>query len=360
MGGKESIPTEHANQDGLYSSAVDQFGSALERLARAYEADPEKRRDLSQDIHFQLWRSFQRYDGRCSLRTWVYRVANHVATSHVIRERRIFSSLVTLEELETLPDKVEARTPPTRPESGPNLSLDSKAQTARSPGHRLLSRRHGRGSHRRNHRIVTRECSSTDPSNQECSGEAIPPREELCLTSCPRRIKKHLEHQPTETSPMTLKLVQSKARELQAKTRRKLLGTVAGPLAASFFYAFGIREFAPLGKRAAPIICVRARLESGGTVFPKPGNVVNGDAGRRGTQHRSGVLPGRNRASAKPATPSSSMVVGPATDGNRNIRSRVGNDWDQRQGTISECASLSGSRSCLDNRLLRHESAGTA
>jgi RNA polymerase sigma-70 factor (ECF subfamily) len=86
---------------------VDQFGSSLERLARAYEADPEKRRDLSQDIHCQLWRSFQRYDGRCSLRTWVYRIAHHVAASHVIRERRIFSGLVTLEELETLPDKAE-------------------------------------------------------------------------------------------------------------------------------------------------------------------------------------------------------------------------------------------------------------
>jgi RNA polymerase sigma-70 factor, ECF subfamily len=86
---------------------VDQFGSPLDRLARAYEADPEKRRDLCQDIHFQLWRSFQRYDGRCSLRTWVYRIAHHVATSHVIRERRIFSSLVTLEELETFPDKAE-------------------------------------------------------------------------------------------------------------------------------------------------------------------------------------------------------------------------------------------------------------
>ena len=51
-----------------------QFGSSLERLARAYEADPEKRRDLSQDIHFHLWRSFQRYDARCSLRTWIYRI----------------------------------------------------------------------------------------------------------------------------------------------------------------------------------------------------------------------------------------------------------------------------------------------
>ena len=105
MGGTESIPTGQTNQDALYRDAVDQFGSALERLARAYEADPEKRRDLSQDIHFQLWRSFQRYDARCSLRTWVYRVAHHVAASHVLRERRIFSNLVSLEELEMLPDK---------------------------------------------------------------------------------------------------------------------------------------------------------------------------------------------------------------------------------------------------------------
>jgi RNA polymerase sigma-70 factor (ECF subfamily) len=39
------------------------------------------------------------------MRTWVYRVAHNVAASHVLRERRIFSSLVTLEDLETLPGK---------------------------------------------------------------------------------------------------------------------------------------------------------------------------------------------------------------------------------------------------------------
>lgn len=109
MGGAESISTGAASQDDLYRNAADQFGSSLERLATAYEADPEKRRDLSQDIHFQLWRSFQRYDARCSLRTWVYRVAHHVAASHVLRERRVFSNLVSLEELEMIPDRDQGR-----------------------------------------------------------------------------------------------------------------------------------------------------------------------------------------------------------------------------------------------------------
>jgi RNA polymerase sigma-70 factor (ECF subfamily) len=101
----ESIKTGANSQDGMYQSAADQFGPSLERLARAYETDPEKRRDLCQDIHFQLWRSFERFDGRCSPRTWIYRVAHHVAVSYVIRERKFFSTLVSLEELEMLPER---------------------------------------------------------------------------------------------------------------------------------------------------------------------------------------------------------------------------------------------------------------
>jgi len=108
MGGIKSGAIE-ATQDDLYRHAAAEFGGSLERLANAYEANPEKRRDLSQDIHFQLWRSFARYDSRCSLRTWVYRVAHHVAVSHVMRERRTFSTLVSLEELEMLPDQAEGQ-----------------------------------------------------------------------------------------------------------------------------------------------------------------------------------------------------------------------------------------------------------
>jgi RNA polymerase sigma-70 factor, ECF subfamily len=96
-----------ARQDDLYREVAEKFSPSIERLVRAYEADPEKRRDLSQDIHFQLWRSFQQYDARCSLRTWIYRVAHHVAASYVIRERRAFSTLVSLERLETLPGTLD-------------------------------------------------------------------------------------------------------------------------------------------------------------------------------------------------------------------------------------------------------------
>src|SRR6266568_112500 len=102
-GGTDSISTGEASQDGLYKDAADKFGSSLERLARAYEADPEKRRDLLQEIHFQLWRSFEGFDGRCSLRTWVYRVAHNTATSHTLRRRRANATFVSLEELDQVP-----------------------------------------------------------------------------------------------------------------------------------------------------------------------------------------------------------------------------------------------------------------
>src|SRR3546814_16231373 len=57
-------------------------------MARGYEADPDLRRDLEQDIQIALWQSFARFDGRCALSTWVWRVAHNRATSHMIAHRR--------------------------------------------------------------------------------------------------------------------------------------------------------------------------------------------------------------------------------------------------------------------------------
>jgi len=100
--GVERIAQDPAGQDELYREAADTYAAALDRLAHAYEADPDTRRDLLQDIHLQLWRSFAQFDQRCSLRTWVYRVAHNVATSHVVRRSRIRETLVDIEELDLM------------------------------------------------------------------------------------------------------------------------------------------------------------------------------------------------------------------------------------------------------------------
>lgn len=97
------------SQDLLYSQAAAELAPALERLARSYEADPEKRRDLLQEIHLATWRSFAGFNGQCSLRTWVYRVAHNVAASHVLRHRRMNARpLVSLDDIESLPGPRDA------------------------------------------------------------------------------------------------------------------------------------------------------------------------------------------------------------------------------------------------------------
>lgn len=92
------------SQDDLYQDAIFTYGPALERLAKSYEADLEDRQDLLQEIHLAIWRSFETFDGRCSIRTWVYRVAHNAAASHVIRSRRMRSrKLVSLEDFDNIP-----------------------------------------------------------------------------------------------------------------------------------------------------------------------------------------------------------------------------------------------------------------
>jgi RNA polymerase sigma-70 factor (ECF subfamily) len=96
-----------SRQDRLYKEAAATYAAALERLTRAYEPDADRRLDLLQEIHLALWRSLASFDGRCSLRTWVYRVAHNVATSQVTRRRSRTPAFVGLDGLETMSHTVD-------------------------------------------------------------------------------------------------------------------------------------------------------------------------------------------------------------------------------------------------------------
>lgn len=103
VGNERTTGSALAGRNELYATVVREIGPALDRLTSGYELDPDKRRDLRQEIHLQLWRSLAAYDGRCSLKTWTLRVAHNVAASYICRERRTRARLVGLEEIEQAP-----------------------------------------------------------------------------------------------------------------------------------------------------------------------------------------------------------------------------------------------------------------
>lgn len=139
---------EAVTQDALYEQVAADYGSALERLARAYELEPETCRDLLQEIHLRLWCSFALFDQRCSLRTWIYRVAHNVATEHVIRQRRVRDQLVSVEDIENAEDipgsDQSERNVGQHQALVASLQADSAPEASGSTDYCFLSRRHPR------------------------------------------------------------------------------------------------------------------------------------------------------------------------------------------------------------------------
>ena len=103
----QSMPQVERSHGANFEEVLTAYGAALERLAFAYEADPETRRDLLQEILIALWKSLKGFDNRCSLRTWIYRVAHNTAASHVSRQLRMRRQVFV--GLEELPEPADTR-----------------------------------------------------------------------------------------------------------------------------------------------------------------------------------------------------------------------------------------------------------
>jgi RNA polymerase sigma-70 factor (ECF subfamily) len=64
-----------------FQKLVEEHKRILYKVSNAYCKDRDSRDDLAQEILFQLWRSFPRFDGSSRFSTWMYRVALNVAIS---------------------------------------------------------------------------------------------------------------------------------------------------------------------------------------------------------------------------------------------------------------------------------------
>jgi RNA polymerase sigma-70 factor (ECF subfamily) len=75
--------------DEAFLAMVNEYRAAIHRVTRAYAAPGDDRRELFQEIVYQLWRTFPRFRGDASRMTWVYRVALNTAISSTRRRRRV-------------------------------------------------------------------------------------------------------------------------------------------------------------------------------------------------------------------------------------------------------------------------------
>lgn len=93
-----SAPIRGPARQDEFLSLLDEHRRILFKVSRSYGRTTADREDLVQEITAQLWRSFDRYDDRCSFSTWMYRIALNVAISFHRRETRRKRHIVAAED----------------------------------------------------------------------------------------------------------------------------------------------------------------------------------------------------------------------------------------------------------------------
>ena len=75
-------------QEEQFLLVIEQHKGIIYKIANSFKKDEEDKKDLVQEIIFQLWRSFSTYDHRTKISTWMYRVALNVAITSYRKEKR--------------------------------------------------------------------------------------------------------------------------------------------------------------------------------------------------------------------------------------------------------------------------------
>ena len=61
----------------------------INKVIRIYAVDLENRRDLFQEIVYQLWRSYESFKGESRISTWLYRVALNTAITSLRKTKKV-------------------------------------------------------------------------------------------------------------------------------------------------------------------------------------------------------------------------------------------------------------------------------
>jgi RNA polymerase sigma factor (sigma-70 family) len=81
-----------------FSEQVSNHLGILHKICRTYKRDPIDREDLFQEIVYNAWKSYPRFEGRSKFSTWLYRVALNTAL-YQNKKDRFFGKTIDLDHV---------------------------------------------------------------------------------------------------------------------------------------------------------------------------------------------------------------------------------------------------------------------
>jgi RNA polymerase sigma-70 factor (ECF subfamily) len=88
-GDVELVERLREGDQAAFAALVDRYHSRLTRFARSFTARPELAEDIAQETWLGLLRGIDRFEGRASLRTWLFQICANRARTLTAREGRL-------------------------------------------------------------------------------------------------------------------------------------------------------------------------------------------------------------------------------------------------------------------------------
>ncbi len=92
----ELLESLRSGDERAFTALVEEHGATMLRLARLYVGERTVAEEVVQEAWVGVLRGIERFEGRSSLRTWIFRIVTNLAKTRAVREARSlpFSALV--------------------------------------------------------------------------------------------------------------------------------------------------------------------------------------------------------------------------------------------------------------------------